>query len=180
MRGDRKRAQDRFFYIQEALATEVTNWTTTTKYADHGGESYSQLENTGILLTAHIKPSDVFRLRKAKYRDDNAKHNAGLGHQSVFPFYVAQEPNDLSLPSKLNVIILACSPSSLQNQASPSQFKILVPFEKNNGYHVELDLDQFLAGYSDIDTQAPQDQAWPKLRRKMRQAEEEQENDSKS
>lgn len=180
LRKARKRSQDRFFYVQDLLAGGAANWTVKTRTADNGGESFSQLENEKIFLTTHVISAENTRLRKAKYRDDNAKSNTGLIHQAALVFDDEDEhTKPLGLGDKLNVLIYVYSPHSNQSQASPIQFKILVPFEKNNGYHVNLDLDQFLSGYSDMDTQAPQDQAWPKLRRKMRQAEEEQENDSK-
>lgn len=181
LRKARKRSQDRFCYVQDILAGGVSYWTAKTRAADNGGESFSQLENEKIFLTTHVISPESTRLRKAKYRDDNAKSNTGLIHQATLVFDdVAEPPKPSGLANKLNVLIYVYSPHSSQSQGSPSQFKILVPFENNNGYHVNLDLDQFLARYSKIDTQTPLDQAWPKLRRKMRQAEEEQENDSKS
>lgn len=171
LRKSRKRSQDRYFYVQEAMCESQSGWNVVTRTTKNGGESYTQLATQSMLATVHVPPWFNGKLRRAGYRDENAKFNAGITEQMTL--LKDEEEAAEEWFDKLNILVVAQAPSPDKPQDEPAIIQVLVPHENNNAYHLIISLDDLLTGYEKVDTSyEPVDQAWPKLRDVMRQVEE--------
>ncbi|MBE0508909.1 MAG: hypothetical protein IBX50_19670 [Marinospirillum sp.] len=177
----RKRGQDRYYYVQEALHSSQRGWSISTQRADNSGESITQLETKNLLITTHVRPWHSAKMRPAKFRDQNAKHNTGIHEQICLALDSEAEINKAKKLEKLNIQIIALGPHPTLPQDTPAEIKVCVPFENNKGYHLDIPIDELLAGFSTVEPATePADKALPTLRKKMRQTENDAEQRSQN
>ena len=178
LRQSRKRSQDRYFYVQDAVCNAQSGWRPSIQVTENEGESYTELETANMLATIHVPSRFNGKIRRAKYRDKNARHNIGICEQLVFQLDAKHTPEKTKNFEKLNLLIVAQAPSPEQQQDRPTHIQILVPHENNKGYHLRIGIDELLAGFATAQPPVEsEDQAWPKLRKQMRQAESDESNE---
>ncbi|MCM2377912.1 hypothetical protein [Pseudomonas marginalis] len=165
---DRKRAQDRYTYIQDGLAGLQQAWSSQVVSTNPKGEFYTLMTTADVRLTAAVKPWKK-TLRPAKYRLNNSKLNSFL----MSPQLELGEKNPISISSDhtLNAIVIPLSPPRHMSQDAPLDIILAVPyFNSCADYHVWCTLNEFLAGYeSEVDNNF--DLAWPVIRKQMRRDE---------
>ena len=74
---NRKRAQDRYSFLQDGLAGLSKTWSSTVKSTEPSGEFYTLMMAGNIKLTAAVKPWRK-KIRPAKYRISNSRLNKFL------------------------------------------------------------------------------------------------------
>ena len=174
LRQSRKRSQDRAIYLQEALHDTHTSWSVSLKATKNNGESYTELLTDKLLVTAHVLPYGQRWLRTSDFRKTNAHENHVIEQQLELFNSSEEYPTNYEFDvDKLNILIIAYAPHPEFEQDSPATIKVCVPYSTCNRYHLSIDIDDLIAGFSDSKSSlAPQDNAWPKLRDLMRQVEE--------
>lgn len=178
LRQSRKRSQDRYFYVQDAVCNAQSGWRPSIQVTENEGESYTELETVNMLATIHVPSWSNGKIRPAKYRAKNARHNIGICEQLALQLGAKPTPEKAKNFEKLNLIVVAQAPSPEQQQDGPAHIQVRVPHENNNGYHLIIDIDELLAGYAAAQPPVePEDQAWPRLRKQMRQAESDESNE---
>lgn len=166
---ERKRAQDRYTYIQDGLAGLQQTWTSEVTSTNPKGEFYTLMTSGNVRLTAAIKPWKK-ALRPAKYRLNNSKLNQFLMSPQLE--LLDGSSFETSLDNTLNVVLIPLAPPRHMNQAAPLDIILAVPyFNSCSDYHVWCSLSKFLKGYEEED-QVGVDLAWPTIRKQMRQDEE--------
>jgi hypothetical protein len=165
---DRKRAQDRYSYLQDGLAGLQEQWASRVVPTEPKGEFYTLLNTESVRLTAAVKPWKK-AIRPAKYRLNNSRLNKFL----ISPQLELLGEGQPIFPSEkvLNAIIIPVAPPRHMDQAKPLDIILAVPyFNSCLDYHVWHRLDDFIDGYENVDS-SPVDLAWPTLRDRMRHAE---------
>ena len=110
----------------------------------------------------------------ARYKDDNARHNADLSAQLQLFLSEVVRAEDISHLNKLNLQVVVFPPTMGQSQAEPACIYIRVPHEDNKGEHLVIDIDELVASFARAEPDVESvDKAWPKLRKQMRQVEAE-------
>tara|TARA_B100001059_G_scaffold235346_1_gene280639 strand:- start:3002 stop:3673 length:672 start_codon:yes stop_codon:yes gene_type:complete len=167
---ERKRAQDRYSYVQENLAALVSSWNAiVTSTAPHG-EFYTLMSSGNIKITAAVKPWKK-KIRPAQYRLKNSRLNSFLSSPQL-ELLGRPEGQPVSTGEMLNAIIIPLAPPSHQDQSKPLDIILAVPyFNSCAEYHVWCTLSDFLKGYESMTSAAP-DLGWPTIKRKMRDDED--------
>jgi len=117
-------------------------------------------------------------LLRAYNRAKNARYNIGICEQLALQLDAKPTSEKTKNFEKLNLIVVAQAPSPEQQQDRPVHIQILVPHESNKGYHLRIGIDELLAGFATAQPSVEAEyQAWPKLRKQMRQAESDESNE---
>ncbi|NBK54523.1 hypothetical protein [Pseudomonas aeruginosa] len=165
----RKRAQDRYSFLQDGLAGLSRTWSSSVTTTQPAGEFYTLMTMGNIKITAAIKPWKK-TVRPAKYRLNNSRLNKFLTSPQMSLLDENSEP--LSADDTLNAVIIPFSPSPHMDQSRPLDILIAVPYYSSTShYHVWQSMSDFMAGYNEAASPTDFDGVWPKLRQRMREDE---------
>lgn len=165
---DRKRAQDRYSFIQDGLAGLQKTWSSKVLPTNPRGEFYTLMNAENIRLTAAIKPWKK-KLRPAKYRLNNSKLNKFLMSPQLE--LLDETGNFFDIENILNAIIIPLAPPPYTEQHRPLDIILAIPyFNSCSDYHVWCSLDKFILSYEE-ETTGSVDLAWPVIRKQMRRDE---------
>lgn len=165
----RKRAQDRYSFLQDGLAGLSKMWSSAVTPTEPAGEFYTLMTMGNIKITAAIKPWKK-RIRPAKYRLNNSRLNKFLTSPQMTLLGENSEP--LSADDTLNAVIIPFAPSPHMDQSKPLDILIAVPYYSSDShYHVWHSMSDFMAGYDEVAAIPDFDGVWPKLRQRMREDE---------
>lgn len=165
---DRKRAQDRYAYIQDGLAGLQKTWSSQVVPTNPKGEFYTLMNAENVRLTAAIKPWKK-KLRPAKYRLNNSKLNKFLMSPQLE--LLGDDNISVDIENILNAIVIPLSPPWHMDQSKPLDIILAVPyFNSCSDYHVWCSLDKFIEGY-EKEVAGDLDLAWPVIRKQMRRDE---------
>lgn len=163
---NRKRAQDRYSFLQDGLAGLSKTWSSTVTPTEPSGEFYTLMMAGNIKITAAVKPWRK-KIRPAKYRLSNSRLNKFLTSPQMD--FLGGNDNSLAIDDTLNAVIIPFAPSPYMNQAAPLDILIAVPyFNSSDNYHVWCSLNDFLKGYENESVEEFKDTVWPTLRQRMR------------
>lgn len=167
----RPRAQNRRYYIDNAIAGIYSNNETTVCSTEPQGEIYVLLKSkTEKITLSHIELHRDEFPRPAEHRKLIAKKNAILEPVNYDLF----KPLPPNLEDALHLVVIVEHPSpKKEDQSSPEQILVAVPYSSWNGYHLTVPLPTMLASYTDeiLNDYEMRDNAWPKLRQDLQDEE---------
>jgi len=172
IKPSRMRAQNRRYYVDNAIAGIHSPHKADVCSTDPKGEMYVLLQSeTEKITLSHIEIHKGELPRSAKHRKLLAKKNSIL--ESVN--YDLFKPIPPDLEDALHLVVIVEHPSPKQeDQATPEQILVAVPYSSWEGYHLAVPLSEMLSSYTDTsseDHSEMRDIAWPKLRRDLQEKE---------
>ena len=162
------RGQMRHSFVQDAVAA-MARWSPRIISTKPKGHFYVLLPIGKLRLTTVVLPwqKDV---RPAKHRSELKALNEELG--SIQSDWISGLGLTVSEQLMHALVIVQAPPPSYSVQSEPLGIVLAVPYFNGKGFHMTCTLQDLLGGYSKDDAIGHKDLAWPKLRDKMRRAEE--------
>lgn len=165
----RMRAQNRRYYVDNAVAGIHTSVKAKICSTEPKGEMYVLLKSGKITLS-HIELHKDSTARDAKHRKLLAKKNIIL-EKPQYDLFKQAPP---VLDDALHIVIVVIHPEKQNiNQDKPLSILVTVPHTTWDGYHLEISLANMLQKYNteELEVSSMVDGAWPKLREDLRKKE---------
>lgn len=167
---ERKRAQDRYFFLQDGLADLKISWSSQVTPTLPCGEFYTLMQSGNVKVTAAVKPWKR-KVRPAQYRRNNSKLNNFLASSQLD--FLDDQSVEFGGDESLNAIVIPLAPPPHADQSAPLGTIIAVPyFDSCRDYHVWCDIRRFMEGYESDSYDESDDFVWPVIRQRMRSDEE--------
>ncbi len=162
------RGQLRHVLVQDGMGA-MKRWSPVTLQTNPKGSYYVLLAIGNLRITAVVLPSQK-EIRPAKYRTQLKTLNESLAAQQIDWINEHAQPGTGELMHAL--IVVHAPPPHFSTQSEPLCIMLAVPYFNGKGFHMNCTLQELVEGYPDKDAIGHKDLAWPKLRDKMRRAEE--------
>lgn len=159
----RLRSQMRRYLIDEAF-TAVNG---QINYTIPKGEHYVSIETNNIILT-HIEVNSS----GAKVRDAAHRKLLSMGNKALEPLQLDFfDSKQLELEQKLHIVVMIVHPKIKdEQQSSPQEIFVAVPFSNWKDYHALLHFNELLEMYNS-EEMYESDLAWPTLKVALEQFE---------